>query len=563
MNRIGFASLLCLSVFALNLCASDGATTATTEGSANAGTAAASGTAKTVTAKDIDELRKRIAEQEEQIKKLQESLTAQRDLLESTVRAVSTTAPAVQSGNAKLVNTGGINPVIMPATRAAQPSMPIEEAPLSLKIGSTYITPIGFMDLTWVGRTTNVGSGIGTNFGSIPLNTAPGYHLKDDQFSVQNSRIGARFDALVGGASVLGYWESDFLGNQPANIDVSSNSATFRLRLFYVDVKKGAFEVLGGQSWSMMTPNRKGISPIPADIFYSQDVDVNYQVGLTWARQSGIRVVYNAGNVLHLGVALENPQQYIGGSSGGSTSTLPSNYAACCAGQFNAGSGNYGTPAVSPDVILKGAADFGILHSELAGVFVANKSYITSTAGVVPAAYHTNEGGGVSFNNILSLAKRVNIIETFTYGNGIGRYFFGQGPNSIVNYLGRPTNVKAMGGIAGAELALTKATTFYTYWGQDYFGRALTYDPFNHVFVGYGCATVKNGCSANNRSIQEATFGIQQTLWKDPRYGALAVFGQYSYLDRYLWVGNPHGTHTNMLFLDLRYTLPGAAPKLK
>ena len=42
--------------------------------------------------------------------------------------------------------------------------------------------------------------------------------------------------------------------------------------------------MLGGQSWSMMTPERKGISPLPGDIFYSQDMDVNYQAGLTWGR---------------------------------------------------------------------------------------------------------------------------------------------------------------------------------------------------------------------------------------------------------------------------------------
>ena len=44
-------------------------------------------------------------------------------------------------------------------------------SPLQFKIGSVYITPIGFVDATWVTRSTNLGSGIGTNFAAIPLTT--------------------------------------------------------------------------------------------------------------------------------------------------------------------------------------------------------------------------------------------------------------------------------------------------------------------------------------------------------------------------------------------------------
>ena len=36
-----------------------------------------------------------------------------------------------------------------------------------------------------------------------------------------------------------------------------------RLRLFWVDVTKDKWEFLAGQSWSMLTPNRKGISALP------------------------------------------------------------------------------------------------------------------------------------------------------------------------------------------------------------------------------------------------------------------------------------------------------------
>src|SRR5690348_12001197 len=41
---------------------------------------------------------------------------------------------------------------------------------LSFKIGGADFTPVGFLDFTTVYRSTNVGSGIGTSFGSIPFN---------------------------------------------------------------------------------------------------------------------------------------------------------------------------------------------------------------------------------------------------------------------------------------------------------------------------------------------------------------------------------------------------------
>ncbi len=83
------------------------------------------------------------------------------------------------------------------------------------------------------------------------------------------------------GANVIGYLETDFLGNAAGNLVQTSNSDTLRLRLFWVDLRKSKWEVLGGQSWSLLTPNRKGISPLPGDIFYTQDTDTNYQAGLS------------------------------------------------------------------------------------------------------------------------------------------------------------------------------------------------------------------------------------------------------------------------------------------
>ena len=114
------------------------------------------------------------------------------------------------------------------------------------------------MDFTAVSRDANTGSGIATNFGAVPFSNTVSGNLHEHQFGAQNSRLGLRFDTKVKAATLLGYLETDFLGIVPGNVAVSANSDTLRLRLFWADLRKGKFEFLAGQSWSLLTPNRKG-----------------------------------------------------------------------------------------------------------------------------------------------------------------------------------------------------------------------------------------------------------------------------------------------------------------
>src|SRR5258706_8277568 len=165
-------------------------------------------------------------------------------------------------------------------------------SPLQIRIGDATITPVGFMDITNTWRSTNSGTSLQTNFGSFPYNNTVAGRLTEDKFSAENSRLGLRVDAKVKGANVLGYFEGDFEGGVAGNnTQVSSNSMLFRIRQYYVDVRKGFCEVLGGQAWSMITPNRRGLSPLPQDLFYTQAVDVNYTNCLFWGRIPGIRFI--------------------------------------------------------------------------------------------------------------------------------------------------------------------------------------------------------------------------------------------------------------------------------
>ncbi len=242
-------------------------------------------------------------------------------------------------------------------------------SPLGIHIGDTTFAPLGFVDATFYGRSTNVGSGIGTNFGGIPYNNSALNHISEANFSTQNSRIGFRVDSGIFGGKLLGYFEADFLGQTGGNVFVTSNSNTFRMRNVFVDWQRNGFEILGGQDWSMATPNRKGLSPLPSDIFYTQDMDTNYQAGLVWSRQSQFRFIAHPSENLAFGVSLENPQQYIGGSGGinAAAVTLPAAPSLSGLGgtQLNNGSNTYSAANLHPDIIFKAAYDGHIGNDQM------------------------------------------------------------------------------------------------------------------------------------------------------------------------------------------------------
>jgi hypothetical protein len=513
---------------------------------------------------EIERLKAQLAAQQEQIDQLRRALEDEKKVLDRASQPKPPSLGEVAS-TTSIVPAGDAEPVLHPGVAAAVaiPQSDTEPAsPLQIHLGTATITPLGFMDLTSVFRSADEGSGIGSSFGSTPYNnvsTGLG-KLSEERFSAQNSRIGARIDALVHGMKVLAYWESDFLGTQSTNAGVSSNSNSFRMRLYFVDLRKGQWEILGGQSWSMMTPGRVGISPLPSDIFYSQDMDTNYQVGLTWTRAPQFRAVYHASDTVTLGFALEASEQYGGGSSGGGAIVLPSLLATPYTNtQIDLGAATFTPPNLMPDIQAKIAFDpkvnGNLFHIEFGGVLSAFKTYnpLTSTS-------FTKEGGGGEANFNLELVKNFHLIVNTFLSDGGGRYLFGQAPDLIVEGNGAPSPLHASSAIGGFEYT-THNTLLFAYYGGDYIGKDVSEDPGNKdAFIGYGYPKSAN---SQNRTIQEATFGFNQTFWKNPNYGALSFIFQYSYLFRNPWyvaAGAPRDAHNSLVFLDLRYTLPGQAP---
>ena len=506
----------------------------------------------------VQQLQEKVAAQEMQIQELTKALRGIVDGQNGSTSVVFKNAANTSSASP---GPDPVQPIqsVKPATPATAAG---GSAPLSWPLGSAFITPIGFLDFTSVTRSTNPGTGIGTNFGSIPFATAANGNLSENRLSAQNSRIGLRVDTKFGNTTVLGYLESDFLGFLPANGAVSSNSDSLRLRLYWLDVRRKKLELLAGQSWSMLTPGRNGISPLPSDLFYTQDIDVNYQAGLVWGRVPQFRVVYHPTAAWALGISLENPEQYIGGSAGGGLVTLPASLSTAYGSQLDNGNTTLTVPGLHPDVLAKASWDGHMLgkrnvHAEVGGVLSTIKVYNPAKATSFSAT-----GGGAQINLNLEVFKNARLVTNNYYSSGGGRYIFGQAPDLIVQGNGRPSLVHAASTVSGFEIQ-AKKSLFYGYYGGVYIARDTAIDPSNSALVGYGYAGSPSG---QNRSIQEVTFGLTQTVWKDAKYGAVSFMTQYSYVLRNPWfvaAGQPASALTNMVFVNLRYTLPGSAPTLK
>jgi hypothetical protein len=473
-----------------------------------------------------------------------------------------------------------------PQAAAAAGSNPCEASPDAsqvppyLRIGNTCLIPIGFMDLTSVWRDKNAGSSMGSNFGSVPYNNTTNGNLSEFRFSPQNSRIGFRFDGDWKGTHFIGYNEFDFNGTSGSgSLAVSNGAIVPRLRLFWVDVRKDKMEFLAGQSWSLLTPNRKGLSALPGDLFYTQVVDINYMAGLTWTRQPGMRVLFHPNEKVTFGVSAEQPDQYMGGSAGGSTAVLPAAYLSLQGTQLDSGlnlgacSNNTaltGTavsysctgqsflaqPTVTPDIIAKLAFDPNAkFHFELGGIESAFKT-------VNPALlsqHFTASGAGLLFGANAEVMPGIRLITTNFYSDGEGRYLFGQAPDLIVRANGTLSPVHSDGTIDGIE-ATIKNTLLYAYYGGIYIGRNVAYDANGTSLVGYG---YRGSANSQNRAINEVTFGFNQTMWRNPRYGAINLMGQYEWLERDPWyvaVGAPKETHDSTIYVNIRYSLPGSMP---
>ncbi len=389
--------------------------------------------------------------------------------------------------------------------------------------------------------------------------------MSESRITAQSSRLTVKVDEAVGKTKVYGYAEADFNGYLPSNAYVSTNGSSFRLRVFFLNLSRGRFDLLGGQSWSLLTPNRVGVSPFLPEIFNTLHLDTNYQVGLTYARQAQLRAVYHATENVALGLSIENPEQLTGGGV-----SFPSlfNTAEVDVNSSTGAGGNTATPNLHPDVVGKIAVDKKLggrsWHLETAGLLTGIRVYTPASVTKGAPATDSREGGGIAANVNLELVKNFHLIANSYWSDGGSRYINGLGPAFVVAQNGSPTApfqarlIHSGSGMAGFEWKAVPSTIFSAYYGGAYFQRLSSLDPSSKtpLLVGYGFAGSPN---TNNRAIQEGTISTVTTLWKRPPYGALLFITQSSYVTRAPWSvapGAPKNAHTLMEFANLRYVLP-------
>jgi hypothetical protein len=433
---------------------------------------------------------------------------------------------------------------LCPFRANAQTPAPVQPpAPLTIRLGNADFRLGGFLDAEAFFRSTNVGSGLGTTFGTIPFDTTPQGNLSETRFTAQASRVNLLVTTTLGNATVKGFLEIDFLGSGPGNAFVYANSHTPRMRHAWFQYVRGGYEFTAGQTWTLLTPNRNGLSPASADVVLSQNLDANLQLGLTWARQNQFRFVAHPSKTFAAGFSIENPQPFVG-----SAVVLPDSFPAV---EVDTGS-NTGAPSPYPDVIGKVAFDPLIgqthQHFEAAVVVRGFRTYSPDTNATFWAT-----GSGVSFGAVIEPVKNVQLIGTTFLSSGGGRYMIGQAPDFMVNADGSPATIGANSAMGGVEAQVRPATMLFGYYGTVRIDQKVAQD--DGTPIGYGIP----GSTSANRAIDETTVGVNHAVVREAGHGALHLIVQYSYVKRTPWSvpdGTPLNTHAHMVYVAVRYVLP-------
>src|SRR5262249_19876123 len=232
---------------------------------------------------------KQIAQQQQQIQELEQQLATKQEVAAKPAEV----SPRIVDATLRTSSSASSAAAARPVSDAPPPQEQPKASPLSFRIGAAEFTPGGFVDFENIFRTTNTGNVSATNFGAIPYSNTVQGHLTEYRATGQYSRFNLKTTTKFGKNDVTGYVEFDFNGNDPANVFVTSNSHTARIRLYWLDLKRGKWEFLGGQTWGLQTPNRVGVSPNPADLSLGYGEDAGIGVGYNYTRAGEFRAAYH------------------------------------------------------------------------------------------------------------------------------------------------------------------------------------------------------------------------------------------------------------------------------
>jgi hypothetical protein len=458
-------------------------------------------------------------------------------------------------------------PIVPVLPSDALPVYVRRDSPLTFNLGEASLEFGGFVDALGIYRTTNTGNVASTLFGLIPFKNTVAGNQSETHLTGQMSRLSLRFrdafDFLGERTDVLAYVESDFNGNDPGDVFVTSNSHTARLRQAYADVMRGPWEVVGGQVYGWLTPNQIGLSNEADALFLTMNYDSNFNVGMPWTRAAAARIIYHVNPQLAVGIGVENPQQYATGV------TFPAAFNTQLAQQL-ALSNPPGAPNPEPpDILAKAAYDGSFMghqfHLETVGLLSEFRVSVLPAGGTTNFRDHYTTGYGFGFNGNVELIPGLRGFLDGFYSEGGGRYLDGVAPDIVVFPNATGTNVslrtvRSAAVLTGLEWYALETTKVGAYWGADFIGKAYTRDTTSPLAIkpniGYGFPGSPN---TDNAVINEFTFDAIHDIWSNPQWGTLQGGVQYSHLWRFPWfhaAGAPSSATTDMLFFDLRFIFP-------
>jgi hypothetical protein len=447
------------------------------------------------------------------------------------------------------------------------------ETPAVLHYKGVNLTPGGFLAGETAWRQHELQADIASPFNSIPLPGSDLYNISEFRLSAHQSRMNMLAEGKVGSTTLNGYLEFDMLGAGLTSNSTESNSYLPRLRHAFVQANwTNGWSLAGGQGWSLLVSNRKGINSFASNAYLPDMIDAQYVVGLNWARQPFIRAVKQLGNSTWFAVSAEGAQTSYAATN------APANFLYASPGTSNLTSTVNYTFDTAPDVIAKLAFEPGFGHYEIKGLasFFRDRVYPNALATPASAAGAYNNqslGGGLGAAASWNLDKKVDFSLNALGGNGVGRYGTSTLPDVTVAPDGALRPIRGAQGLATLEFNPNKQWKIYSYGGTEYAGRkdfinaagkGVGYgSPLNvntgceTEMVGTGVAPVAGVCNANTRALYQGVFG----LWYRPYVGTMGrvQYGlEYSYTVRTIWSGvglTPNATE-NMVFTSMRYYLP-------
>jgi hypothetical protein len=578
---------------------------ATPKAKARTTTAASTRKAAASQPTDVQKLRDEVAAQQQQIQQLRDQLQ-QRDAtmlqiqqqlksLQSaatqaqTAAQTATTNSQQAASSAKDAQTAVASLKTTESTAAAavqknEKRLADLETPAKIRFRGITLTPGGYAAGNLIYRNHNTNADVTSNFGGIPFSGSINSQLSEFRLSARHSRISLLAEGAVKAMKMQGYFEMDFEGAAPTANEVSSNSFNPRVRELWanVDMNNGV-SFLGGQNWSLVTPNRTGIGA--RGYMLPTVIDATYLAGFHYVRETVFRVTKSFGTKYAVAVAVENPETTLSvrglpatinafgfaGATTGTTGSPNSGFSAACTNT----SCNTGLPSIdiAPDVVAKVAFDPGWGHFEVGGIarFFRDRLVASTATGIANAgSNHTTTGGGVTVNAVLPVVpKKVDVVIATLAGKGVGR--FGTGGNADVTQRndGVIIPLKTALAMVGVETHPTPKFDFYVYGGNEYYGRTV-YPISPGRATGYGfqlnplaaCSVeiptaAQGACSADNRDLWEITPGFWYRFYRG-KEGTLQYGMQYEYIHRRPWSGvggNPVAVE-QVIMTSFRYYLP-------